>query len=91
MTTARNKSRSFFKDLSAYLTGHLVLPEDATYEQVRQLWKGEFGPVQRRSFGARMRRMPFTPFVGRVRMDVRSPFMVADMISQEEPCARMAS
>lgn len=30
-----------FKDLTALLTSHLVLPEDATYDQVRQLWSGK--------------------------------------------------
>ncbi len=30
-----------FKDLTALLTGHLVLPEDAAYEQVRHLWNGK--------------------------------------------------
>ena len=32
---------STFKDLTALLTGHLVLPEDAAYDQVRQLWSGK--------------------------------------------------
>jgi FAD/FMN-containing dehydrogenase len=40
MTTTQSGSRSYFKDLASLLTGHLVLPEDATYEQVRQLWNG---------------------------------------------------
>ncbi len=30
-----------FKDLTALLTGHLFLPEDAAYDQVRQLWNGK--------------------------------------------------
>src|SRR5690348_5978848 len=30
-----------FQDLTALLTGHLVLPEDAAYDQVRQLWSGK--------------------------------------------------
>jgi hypothetical protein len=34
-------SRTLFNDLAAMLTGQLVLPEDATYEQVRQLWNGK--------------------------------------------------
>ena len=33
--------KSTFKDLTALLTGHLVLPEDAAYDQVRQLWSGK--------------------------------------------------
>jgi FAD binding domain/Berberine and berberine like len=41
MTTTRRESRSFFKDLASLLTGQLVLPEDAAYEQVRQLWSGK--------------------------------------------------
>ncbi|HEX6553792.1 MAG TPA: FAD-binding oxidoreductase [Ktedonobacteraceae bacterium] len=40
MTTTRRESSSFFKDLTALLTGRLVLPEDAAYEQARQLWNG---------------------------------------------------
>src|SRR5258707_13265773 len=40
MTTTQSGSRSDFKDLASLLTGHLVLPEDGTYEQVRQLWNG---------------------------------------------------
>src|SRR5258707_7351181 len=40
MTTSQSSSRSVFKDLASRLTGQLVLPEDATYEQVRQLWNG---------------------------------------------------
>ena len=30
----------FFKDLAALLTGQIILPEDETYEQVRQVWNG---------------------------------------------------
>lgn len=30
-----------FKDLTALLTGHLVLPQNAAYDQVRQLWSGK--------------------------------------------------
>ncbi len=41
MTTTPSYSRSVFKNLAAHLTGHLVLPEDTTYERVRQLWNGE--------------------------------------------------
>ncbi len=40
MTPTLSDSRSVFKDLAALLTGHIVLPQDATYEQVRQLWNG---------------------------------------------------
>ncbi len=40
MTTTSRASRSAFKDLAALLTGQLVLPQDATYEPVRQLWNG---------------------------------------------------
>src|SRR5258706_9733258 len=40
MTTSQSSSRSVFKDLASLLTGQLVFPEDATYEQVRQLWNG---------------------------------------------------
>jgi len=40
MTTSQSSSRSVFKDLASLLTGQLVFPEDATYNQVRQLWNG---------------------------------------------------
>jgi hypothetical protein len=40
-TTTQGDSRSVFKDLLSLLTGQLVLPENASYEQVRQLWNGE--------------------------------------------------
>jgi FAD/FMN-containing dehydrogenase len=40
MTTSQSSSRSVLKDLASLLTGQLVFPEDATYEQVRQLWNG---------------------------------------------------
>lgn len=40
MTTIRGESHSFFDDLDALLAGSLVLPEDPTYDQVRQLWNG---------------------------------------------------
>jgi FAD/FMN-containing dehydrogenase len=40
MTTTPRDSRTVFKELAARLTGQLVLPQDATYEQVRQLWNG---------------------------------------------------
>jgi hypothetical protein len=39
MTTTRRDSRAF-RDLATHLTGQLVLPEDAAYEEVRQLWNG---------------------------------------------------
>lgn len=40
MTTMPSAKRSVFKDLAARLTGHLVLPEGASFEQVRALWNG---------------------------------------------------
>lgn len=40
MTTSQSSSRSVFKDLASLLTGQFVFPEDAAYEQVRQLWNG---------------------------------------------------
>jgi hypothetical protein len=40
MTTSHRESKSFFKDLAARLTGQLIVPEDAAYEQVRRLWSG---------------------------------------------------
>jgi len=40
MTTSQSSSRSVFKDLASLLTGQLVFPEVAAYEQVRQLWNG---------------------------------------------------
>ncbi|NEQ19079.1 MAG: hypothetical protein F6K28_03930 [Microcoleus sp. SIO2G3] len=39
MTTTYRHSAAF-NDLTALLTGQLVLPEDADYEQVRQLFNG---------------------------------------------------
>lgn len=41
MTTTHNQSSTLFNDLAALLTGQLFLPEDAAYEQVRQLWNGK--------------------------------------------------
>src|SRR5216110_3689221 len=41
MTSIHRENRSFFKDLISLLTGHLVLPGDVTYDQVRQLWNGK--------------------------------------------------
>jgi FAD/FMN-containing dehydrogenase len=41
MTTTRRGTSSFFKDLTSLLTGQLVLPEDAAYDQVRQIWSGK--------------------------------------------------
>ncbi len=32
--------KSFFKDLAVLLTAHLIVPEDAAYEQVCRLWNG---------------------------------------------------
>jgi hypothetical protein len=40
MTTTFVENRAFFSDLSAPLTGQLLLPDDAAYEQARQLWNG---------------------------------------------------
>jgi FAD/FMN-containing dehydrogenase len=40
MTTSQKENQSFFQDLAALLTGPLLVPEDATYEQVRGLWNG---------------------------------------------------
>jgi FAD/FMN-containing dehydrogenase len=40
MTTIYRPS-SAFNDLAALLTGQLFLPQDADYEQVRQLWNGK--------------------------------------------------
>jgi FAD/FMN-containing dehydrogenase len=41
MTAIDGENPSFFKDLASLLTGHLVLPEDVAYDQVRQLWNGK--------------------------------------------------
>ncbi|MBV8885410.1 MAG: FAD-binding oxidoreductase [Chroococcidiopsidaceae cyanobacterium CP_BM_RX_35] len=41
MTTIYRQSSTFFNDLAALLTGRLLLPQDAAYEQVRQLWNGK--------------------------------------------------
>ncbi len=41
MTATHSQSSTLFNNLAALLTGQLVLPEDATYEQVRQLWNGK--------------------------------------------------
>ncbi len=40
MTTTSNQHKNSFNDLAALLTGQIVLPNDADYEQVRQLWNG---------------------------------------------------
>ncbi|AGY59658.1 FAD-binding oxidoreductase [Gloeobacter kilaueensis] len=41
MTTTYSRNRGLLGDLAARLTaGQTVIPEDATYEQVRQLWNG---------------------------------------------------
>lgn len=40
MTTTYSHS-AFFNDLAALLIGQLLLPENAAYEQVRQLWNGK--------------------------------------------------
>ena len=39
--TTTYKSSASFSDLAALLTGWLLLPQDAAYEQVRQLWNGK--------------------------------------------------
>ena len=39
MTTTNRQSSALFNNLATLLTGQLFLPEDAAYEQVRQLWK----------------------------------------------------
>ncbi len=41
MTTTRRDTSAFFKDLTSLLTGQLVLPEDAAYDQARQIWSGK--------------------------------------------------
>jgi FAD/FMN-containing dehydrogenase len=41
MTATYSQSSAFFNDLASLLTGQLYLPEDAAYEQVRQLWNGK--------------------------------------------------
>ncbi len=41
MTTTFVQNHAFFKDLAALLTGELLLPDDAAYEQARQLWNGK--------------------------------------------------
>jgi FAD/FMN-containing dehydrogenase len=41
MTTTHREAKAFFNDLTSLLTGHLVLPEDVAYDQVRQLWNGK--------------------------------------------------
>ncbi len=38
MTIMSTYDHSFFTDLAARLTGQIILPEDETYEQVRQIW-----------------------------------------------------
>ncbi|GHO97835.1 6-hydroxy-D-nicotine oxidase [Reticulibacter mediterranei] len=40
MTILQNSDHAFFKDLAALLTGQIIIPEDETYEQVRQIWNG---------------------------------------------------
>jgi FAD binding domain/Berberine and berberine like len=41
MITTRRNTRSRFEELTPLLTGQLVLPEDAAYDPVRQLWNGK--------------------------------------------------
>lgn len=40
-TTAGSHIQFAFKDLASLLTGQLVLPDDAAYDQMRQLWNGK--------------------------------------------------
>jgi FAD binding domain len=40
MTTTIVENQALFKDLTALLTGQLLLPDDAAYKQVRHLWNG---------------------------------------------------
>ncbi len=40
MTATYSGSNASFNDLAARLTGQLLLPEDAAYEQARQVWNG---------------------------------------------------
>ncbi len=40
MTTTSHESNAFFNDLATRITDQLLLPEDAAYEQARQLWNG---------------------------------------------------
>jgi FAD/FMN-containing dehydrogenase len=40
MTTTCSDTRRLFNELASQLTGHLVLPEDAAYDQARRLWNG---------------------------------------------------
>ncbi len=41
MTTTFVQNHAFFNDLAAPLTGELLLPDDAAYEQVRPLWNAK--------------------------------------------------
>ncbi len=41
MTTTFVQNHAFFKDLTAFLTCQLLLPENAAYERVRPLWNGK--------------------------------------------------
>jgi hypothetical protein len=41
MSNTWSSRRSHFQDLASRLTGQLVLPEDTTYDSVRQLWNGQ--------------------------------------------------
>ncbi len=91
MTTSHNESKSFFEDLAARLTGQLIVPEDAAYEQVRSLWNGGVTTIQQHWFAVRIRKMFFRPCVGLVRMGWRSPFAVEGMILRDEPCMKAAS
>jgi hypothetical protein len=80
-----------FQELAAHLSGHFVLPQDASYAQVRSLWNGEFKAVQRRLYAVPRRKTWCRPFSGHGRMDAHSPCAVADMILQDEPSATRAS
>jgi len=41
VATTQAGIRAIFKDLEPLLTGHLVRPEEAAYDQARQLWNGK--------------------------------------------------
>jgi FAD/FMN-containing dehydrogenase len=41
MTTTFVQNHAFFNDLAAPLTGELLIPDDAAYEQVRPLWNAK--------------------------------------------------
>ena len=91
MTTTRRDTSAFFKDLTSLLTGQLVLPEDVSYEQVRQLWSGKVNKHP----AAFVRCANAQDVIHAVRwarshglaLSVRGGYM----ITQDELCAKMAS